>query len=128
MVTPHTTVTLAPSVAPWRTVVAHPHPGGHGEADPRPQVVGEGDPRADEDLVADLDAVPDQTGVLDGDPIAEAGAALDEDVIADVAVGPDLCAGEQVGERPDPGPGPDLVGLLQSAAGCTCTVGSRAIV
>ena len=65
-------------------------------------IVGKGGVRADEDVVANPDAVPELNSALDGAPIADHDVVFDETVVADIAVSPDLRSGKDVRERPNP--------------------------
>ena len=114
MVTPQTTVTRAPSVAPCSTLVAR-------SASPcrlmrarGVQVVGEGHAGSQEHVVGDLDALEDHHLVLDRDPVPDHGPALDVGAVADVAVAPDPRPRQDVGERPDPGAVTDVVAVTQT--------------
>ena len=74
IVTPHTMLAFAPSVAPRSTRVGTNMARRLLERGARIRVVREDDVRAHEDVVLDAHAVPDQDGVLDRHAIADPGS------------------------------------------------------
>jgi len=82
----------------------------------RKAIVGKGGIRADEDVVADRDAIPQLNSALDGAPIADHDVVFDKTVVADIAVSPDLRSRQYMRERPNTGPGAYILALYQGLA------------
>jgi hypothetical protein len=79
----------------------------------RKQVIRKADTRTDEDVVANLDAVPHHRLVFHSDPIANARARFDEGMVADIAIAPDHGSLHDVRESPYASTPADLLAFAQ---------------
>ena len=69
---------------------------------------------ANEDAVSKPDTIPQLHTTFDGDAVAYDDVVFDEDTVTNVAVLANACAGQDMGESPDPGPFPDLARFAES--------------
>lgn len=82
----------------------------------RKRVIGEADTGADENIVADLDAVPNHYLVLHGYPVSEAGAGFNERMVANVAISPDDSPFHDMRKGPYSCTGSNLLALAKRKA------------